>query len=155
LALVPFVELVYQDESGSAAALKLFLAASSTVAAAVSASDALAAAVAPITGGVLVRRRIVYQMRPDDPGSPEAGTSIKRQGVFFFDCGSAASDAIVTVPGIRDELLVTSGPSEGVEIDATLSAITTFVDELIADGATNPFAEAITSLVLAYRQSRV
>jgi hypothetical protein len=154
-ALLPVVELVYQDESGSSAALTIRLDASSTVAAAVIASAALAAVVAPITGAVLVRQRIKYEMRPEAPSLAELGSSIKRQGAFFFDCGSDIPLALVLVPGIRDAILVTTGFDAGISIDVSLTAVTTFVAALLDNGMTNPFGDAASSLSVAYRQSRV
>jgi hypothetical protein len=103
---------------------------------------------------VLVRQRIVYKVKPDTTSAAAFGSSIKRAGVFFFDCGSLVPPAVVTIPGIVDSVLITIGPASGIEIDQTNADINTFVSSLFDNGVTNPFADALVELVTAYRQSR-
>lgn len=153
--LTPKVELVYQDASGSTAALTFRVAPGSTVSEAVTAAEALAASVSSLTGAVLVRRRIRYEARPDSPGVAAAGSSITHTGAFYFDTGSDIPGAIVTVPGFNDALLLTGDPCCPFCIDRENADILTFVDALVAAGICNPFGDACTILTMAYLISRV
>jgi len=149
------VELVYQDETGSTAALTFNVPASSTVAAAASSANDLAAVVASITGCVLVRRRITYRLREDDMPSPEDGASITRRGVFYYAVDPPSPDGLVEIPGIKDSVFLTDGPTAGYQIDRDNADIIAFNDAVLAIGACNPFGDAFTALVIAILESRV
>lgn len=153
--VTPKVELVYSDESGSTAALTFSFPIGSTVATALSASEALGAVVAFLTGCTLVRVRIKYTYHRDDMSTPDDGASVARRGMFFFDCGTDNPPAVIEIPGLRDDFYVTSGVGEGILIDTANTTIADFVTAIEAGNYCNPFADDIVSLAAAYRQSRV
>lgn len=155
LATTPTLDLVLMDETGSTAAVSVHLPLGTTVSAADAAATALASVVASITGCVLIKQRIVYKLVAEIPGAAAIGSSITRAGVFYFDTTSETIDAVITVPGITDDVLVTTEPGLGVLIDLENADIVSFVDILIASGVTNMLGDAVTAIVTAYRQSRV
>lgn len=155
--LVPtaLVELVYSDGSGSNGALTLHTSAAHTVAEIASEALALGAIVASITGCVLVRLRIKYTVRIDDSPPAAIGSSVKRRAVLFLNTTDTTPLALVEILSPLDSIFLTLGPSAGYEIDASNADVTAFVVELIAEGATNVFGDAISSYNAGYLQSRV
>lgn len=153
--LTPVVELVLRDESGSQSAVTIHIEVGSTYATADAWASALASVVLSITGCELVRQRIQYRAVNDTPIPAADGSSIKRCGVFIFETEDEERQALIEVPGIPDYLLVTEEPGAGVLIDTTNDDVADFL--LLIEGgiATNPFADDITVLATAYRQSRV
>lgn len=149
------IELVYQDETGSRAALTVSVPASSSVATAVSAGSALAAVVAPLTGAVLVNLRISYQMWPETSTPAEDGSSIVRRGVWYFAPLSSGPYELIEVPGIREELFITIEPDTGLIVDSTLAQVIAFNDAITTGIATNVFGDDLDAFIVAYRQSRV
>lgn len=143
------------DKSGSTGALTVHIPTSSTVAEAHSAALALWASVTPLTSCVLVKVRIKYKMREEAIATPDAGASIKRRGVFIYECGDGVPLALIEIPGIKDAVLSTVPPTDGYLIDAADAGVIAFDDAVISGLFTNPFADDIASLVTAYLQSRV
>jgi len=153
--ICPTIELVLLDESGSTGSITFHVPFGSTVTEAAASASALAAVALSVTDCVLVRQRIRYQYKSDDTSAAEPGSSIKRAGVFIFANADDATQTLVSVPGIRDEVLETEEPGTGVIIDTSLSSVSDFISALFDAGIVNPFDVAIASLVAAYRQSRV
>lgn len=143
------------DETGSTAAVNLHCEPGSTVEEIDAAATALASIVLSITGCVLVRQRIIYRLVIDVPTPAAIGSSIKRCGVFFWLCGDEGEPAVTSLPGIVSDVLVTEGASAGIEIDLSNADVSAFIAEMLFQGTTNPFGDAITAIVTAYRQSRV
>jgi hypothetical protein len=155
IALVPIVEMIYQDASGSTAALTFRVPIGSTVSTALGAANALGAVVAPLTGCTLVKLRIKYILREAEPATPADGSSVKRCGVFIYDNIDTTHQALIKVPGILDSVLRTDEPGAGVLIDTDNSDIAVFDGVVVADGFCDPFGTDLGTLVAAYRQSRV
>lgn len=149
------IELVYLDASGSSGAVSVSIPVTSTVSEAEASASALASVLASLTGCVLVRQRIKYII-VRDPSTPAAlGSSIKRCGALFYTTVPEAPDAIVVIPGINSDVFLTDGCMAGIRIDATNAGITAFTDALIANGATNIFADAISGYFAGMLESRV
>lgn len=155
LAFKPMIELVYNDASGSTAMLTAWLQADTTVAAADDAIGVLSAALASLTGCTLVRTRIVYKFRADTPAVAEIGSLITQQGVFMYDCTVDGPGFILSVPGLVDDVIITTGVLAGIGIDTSDSRVTDLTDVLIENDCTNAFADTITALATAFVQSRV
>lgn len=153
--LLPSLELVYRDASGSHAAVEIRLKSGTTYAAADAGAISLASALASLTEAVLVRQRIRYRVVTDEITTAELGSSIKRCGVFIWACIDDEHQALVSLPSIVESVIVTTEPGAGVLIDTSDALVIAFTDELIAQGVTDPFANEISSLIAAYRQSRV
>jgi hypothetical protein len=143
------------DETRSTAAVSVRLELGSTVTDADAAATALASVVLPVTGCVLVRQRVVYKFVAETPEAAAAGSTIKRSGVFIFDCVDDEHQALIEIPGILDSVLVVTEPGVGVLIDTSNADVAAVIEELVAEGVCDPFGNEIASLAAAYRQSRV
>jgi len=148
------LELQYVDETGTKGATTVKYPLGTTVAFMEAQATALASLIAPITGCVLIRQRIIYKAVQTPRDAPDTGSAVKSQGVFFFSTGDDTPLELLSVPGIEAEVISNAEPGAGVAIDTDNAAIIAFVDAVTANGFTNPFGEAITALVTAYRQSR-
>jgi hypothetical protein len=154
-ARLPRLELVYLDGSGSRGAITLNLKPGTTVAAADVGANALASVVASLTDAELVRSRLQYRFVNEAYTIGAIGSAVKRCGVFIYECAGIDQQALIEVPSIRETLLLTSGPSAGVEIDREDAGVIAFNDLMVSVGACNPFVALIETLLIAYRQSRV
>jgi hypothetical protein len=154
-ALTPIIELQYQDETSSKAALQVKVPIGTTYSAADAAATALASVVASITGCVLVRQRIIYKAVQSPKLMAATGSSIKRQGVFIFEHNEDGNQELIGIPGILDSVLATEEPGAGVLIDLTNTDVIAFISAYIGLNWCNPFGISQETLVTAYRQSRV
>jgi hypothetical protein len=118
-------------------------------------ATALASILLPLSGASLVAIRIRYRSAFEEPVPATGDTPITRTGIFFFDCGGELPDALISVPAIKDDVLVSSGPSAGVEIDTTNGYVSSFIAAVVENGVSSPFGDDIASFVIAYLQSRV
>jgi len=148
------IELVYLDASGSTGAVTMHASAAQPVTEIAAQAEALAAIIAPICDCELVRSRIKYKVVQEDVPPAAIGSSVKRQGAFFFDTSDDTPIGIVSIPGISNDVIEVAGVRVGYGIDVSNSDVVAFLDELIAINATNSFGDAITSLRDAYVQSR-
>jgi len=153
--LSPRLELIVRDATGSQGAILLNLQPATTVAEADTFLSGGVSAFLALTGCTLVATRLVYKVEVDIPSPAADGSTIKRTGVFVFDCADDTHQTLVAVPGILDSVLVTTEPGAGVLIDTELADVGDFLTELFSVPITDPFANDIASLVAAYRQSRV
>lgn len=118
-------------------------------------ASALASIIAPITGCVLIRQRIIYKAVAVPKPATLDSSPVKRRGVFIFRDGSGGAQALVEVPGILESTLSTDEPGAGVLIDLSNADIAAVVSSIEAGIWVTPFGEDIVSIVTAYRQSRV
>jgi len=149
------VELVWQDETGSTASTMLSAPSSSTLDDIDAAATALASIIAPLTGAVLVKIRIKYRSQTVPRTEPVDSTPIARSGVFYFSVDPPSPDGLVNVPSIKESVISDVEPFAGVAIDRDNTAVIALSNAILAGGVTNPFGDAFTALVAAYRQSRV
>lgn len=149
------VELVWQDESGSTAVTTTYAPSSSTVSEIDAFATAFASILLPLTDAVLIKQRIKYVWVPDSPAVASGSNPITHTGLFFFSTGSSTPDGAVAIPGIIDDIILTSGPCSDVCIDLEDSDVIAFSDAVIAAGFSNPFGDVFTALFAAYVQSRV
>lgn len=153
LVVTAVLELVYLDASGSTGAATLHVSSVETVSSIDAQASALASIIASVTDCVIVRQRIKYKVLQVEPPPAAIGSSVKRVGGFYLSTSSTTPDAVILIPGISDAILETSGVRAGYGIDVSNSDVIAFVSELLAMGATNPFADAITALDDAYLES--
>lgn len=151
---LPVLELQYVDDTGTKGTTTVKYPIGTTVAVIDAQATALASLIAPITGCVLIRQRIIYKAVVTPRPVPDVGSTIKRQGVFLFSVDPPSPYGLIAVPGILEEVLSDVEPFAGYAIDRDNAAIINFVDTVIAGDLTNPFGDALTSLAAAYRQSR-
>lgn len=151
---LPVLELQYVDEVGTKGATTVKYPLGTTVAFMEAQATALASLIAPITGCVLVRQRIIYRAVTNPRAVPDVGSTVKAQGVFIFSTGDDTPMELIGVPGIEQEVISNVEPGSGVAIDVTNSDVIAFVDSVLAGGFSNPLGNAVVALVAAYRQSR-
>lgn len=154
LDLTPKAEIVYRDASGSTAALTLHFPHDTAVTAAFDASMALGAVVASLTGAVLLRLRIKYQTRVETRTAADEGASIARCGAFFFSTSDDTALGIITIPGIKSDIILSTGIGAGVLIDLSNADVTAFLAVATNGDYTDVFGDVMGELVAAYRQSR-
>jgi len=153
-AQLPVLELQYVDETGTKGATTVKYPLGTTVAVIDASATALASLIAPITGCVLIRQRILFKAVTNPRDVPDTGSTVKSQGVFIFATSDETPLELIGIPGIEAEVISDVEPGAGVAIDVTNSDIVAFLDACLAGVYSNPFGDAITSLVAAYRQSR-
>lgn len=155
LQVTALVELVWRDGTGSTAVTQLRAPSSLTVAEIDTAASAFVSILAPLTNCVLDKIRIRYLSEYSDPVILTGGSPITRTGIFFFSTGPSTPDSLLSVPAIKDAVVVASGPGAGVQIDLSNSDVIAFADAVVDSGISNPFADVFISLFAAYIQSRV
>lgn len=107
----------------------------------------------PLTDGVFIRQSVVFSgVEAPRPFAP-AGADSSRVGGLIFSCDTGELD-IVEVHGIKDSLLIMTGPGAGLLIDRTQPAIEALVSELTSGFWCNPFGYTIELLESAYLQIR-
>jgi hypothetical protein len=149
------IELVYRDASGSNGAVTIHVPPDTTYADADVGAMALASVLASLTGGTLVKQRIKYLIVRDPTTVPLDGSDVVHRGAFVFADAADNAIGLCEVPGILDRTLLTSGPCADVCIDLSNSDIADFIDAIITNGATDPFATPFDHIFSAYVQSRV
>jgi len=116
---------------------------------------AFAAFVAPLTGCVLVRQRIIYKTVTTPRTVPDVGSISKQCGIFFLEDETEQSQLLIQVPGFKSDLLETDGDGAGILIDTTNEDVVSFLELVASLPIVNPFNVDCDNLVIAYRQSRV
>jgi hypothetical protein len=149
------VELVYRDETSSQGSVQLNFPISSTYAEVETGANAFISAFAVLTSCVLVEMRIRYRYQQDTRLMAADGSSIKHTGVFLFAVDPPAPNAIISVPGILDSTLLTTGPLAFYQIDRSNVDVAAFIDVIVSNDITNQFGDDITACIVAALQSRV
>jgi hypothetical protein len=144
-----------QDETGSTAAITLFASSSLEYADIDTALTGVVSIFASLSGATLITQRVRFKWVPDEPVTASGSTPIARTGIFFFSTGVSTPDSLVSIPSLKDSVILTTGPSEGVGIDLFNSDVISFADAIVTSGISNPFADVFTNLFAAYLQSRV
>jgi len=153
--VLPVVELQWQDATGSKGTTTV--KAPLDTARAILDVDALSLAsfIAPITGCVLTRIRVLYKAVAVPRTDAITGTSVISAGMFFFESADGVNQLLFQVPGILDSKLVSSGDGAGVLIDVTDSDVIALIEQFQSLDMCNPFGVVCDALVTAYRQSRL
>jgi len=149
------VELLWQDETGSTASMTLSIPSSLTYDEIAADAEALAALVVPLTGAALTGIRVRYRSALGTLIPADDSTPITRVGAFYFDTQPDEPDTIITVPAIKDSIILVDEPMAGVGIDRQNPDVEAFVTAVIGSNLSNPFGDVITALIAAYRVSRV
>lgn len=148
------LELQYVDETGTKGTTTVKYPLGTTVAVIDASATALASLIAPLTGCALIRQRIIFKAVQEPRDVPDTGSLIHNAGVFFFSNGELQPMTIVSVPGILESVLKTTGVTAGYEIDDTNGDVSAFL-VLVEDGIyTNPFGDDVIQLEAAFRESR-
>lgn len=151
---MPVLELLYVDETGTKGTTTVKYPVGTTYAVVDADAAVLASLIAPLTGCVLMRQRIIFKAVAIPRLEPIPGSSVIQSGVFIFSDGTADNLNLFEVPGILDSILETTGNGAGVLIDLTNSDVIALIDAYIAADLTNVFGTVCETLEAAYRQSR-
>lgn len=88
------------------------------------------------------------------PLEAQAESDVRRTGVFIFSTATEDQYAIVVVAGLRETVLMTTGPAAGIAIDLAEPSVAAFVALLTNGTWVNKFGHVITALESAYLQVR-
>jgi len=150
LTNLPTAQLSFRlkDASGSIGRFVVHVPYATLAAAAITAADAISAAVAAITDCVVLGYELTYAKNETDPGDPVAGSRVEEKGVFIWRTANARSTRF-EVPAIKDSLLNPDG-----SIDTTAALVVALVDVVTGVGAIFAGADGsdITSLLEAYQR---
>ena len=137
-----------KDASGSNGSVIVHVPYGTLAAAAVTAADAIAAAMSALSDAVIVGYSLTYSKFDDAPGTPVAGSRVEEKGRFVWRQANARLTSF-NIPAIKDSLLTPSGKID--QADLLVAALTTVVTDVGsifcgADGSD------ITSLFEAYQR---
>lgn len=142
---LPAAELLISFRDGSEAVGRLYanVGGATEVAPARAAVEQLAGLVAAATGCAVVGYSITWKTHISDeraaPGPPAAG-----RAVFVFSTTEPDEYAVLSVPGVRDELV------SGWEIDPTQEPIAELVEAIVDGIWVNQFGYDITALEVSF-----
>ena len=151
---LPQLRVTWLDGSGSTAECRFTINGMLSVATIEGAATGLVAALSAMTDAVFMQQEIVYTAVPSSGAFGTITGDVLRNGVFIFQDDGSEDIGLVEVPGIKDDLLETSGWGAGVLIIQSDSRVLDFVSVLHDNNCSNPFAVALGELAMAYRQSR-
>jgi hypothetical protein len=143
------------DETGSTSAVVVNVPSSSSIAIMDANATALASLIAPMTDAVLVKIRHSYRTVYEVDISEAGSSPIVFAGMFFFTDFEGSHIGVVTVPGIKDEFIDTTGVGAGVLINTSADEVFAFVEYMRTNDFTTPMGDFFFFLKAAYRQSRV
>lgn len=152
---LPILELQYIDETGSKGVVLMQSPLGTTYDEMDASATAFASILAPLTGCVLVRQRIIFKAVAVPRVAADIGSFIKHRGVFYFASSDDNFVTLVEVPGLLDSTLMATGNGTGVLIDLDNPDVAALVTTIIATPITDPFGNEMAHILAAYRQSRV
>lgn len=151
---LPFIRLSLLDASDSTAGVQSCIRSGSTVADGEGALITFTDVIGALSDASIVYRYLIYCGVEDPQPAPPGAAPAAGAGVFVFSCEEPDAYAMVEVPGIRSDLLLSAGPGAGVLIDTTASDVVSFVNTLITGIFCNPFGVQLAALESAFYQWR-
>jgi hypothetical protein len=145
--------LSFIDDSDSIGNMSFWLADGVDLATAESEAATIRPLLEACSGAVVIRQSVVFSAVESPRPEASAGADSSRVGGLIFSCDTGELD-ITEIHGLKDELLITTGPGADLLIDRTNSAIIDLVDELISGPWCNPFAYDMLALEAAFLQIR-
>jgi hypothetical protein len=119
-------------------------------AAAITAADAISAAVTLITGCVVLGYKLTYAKSETTPADAAVGSRVEDKGVFVWRTADGRTTRF-TVPGILDSVLNVDGSIDRTNVDIiALDAVVTGVGAIFAGAS----GSDITALLEAYQAFR-
>lgn len=149
----PQVSYTVQDVTGSSGRIRLNFKRNIDAATAMAAVSVLRGHLTPLTGCTFTRQSVVYSAVEQTPAAP-ANVHVSRMGVFVFSTTAANQYAVIELPGLRDSMLMTTGPGYGILIDQSKPEIGAFIAEMISGRWCNRFGYVITECESAMLQLR-
>jgi hypothetical protein len=151
---LPILELQYVDFTGSKGTVTMRAPLGTTYAEMDASAITLASIIAPVTGCTLIRQRIIFKSVVVPKPATDDSSPIVRSGAFFFASSDDDNQALAIVPGLLEDLYVTTEPGAGVLIDIENADVVAFIATALDVPITDPFGVAMDHIVAAYRQSR-
>jgi hypothetical protein len=151
----PILELQYLDASGSKGTVLMKAPVGTSYEDMDVSATALASIIAPLTGAVLMRQRIIYKSVVDPRVAADDSSPIEHAGVFYFASDDDEHQTLVKVPSFLEELYVTTEPGNGVLIDQSNGYVSSFIAAALETPICDPFGNLMGHIVSAFRQSRV
>lgn len=118
-----------------------------------SAAATLRGLIAACSDAVFIRQSVIFPAVESPHPVAGIGADASRVGGLIFSCDTGELD-IIEVHGLKDEMLMTTGPGAGLLIDRTNPVIVDLVDELTGGIWCNPFGFDLLALESAYLQIR-
>lgn len=144
------LKIDYRDASGSAGSTLFHIPYTTLASVAITAADALSAALNALTDAAIDGYSITYSKTEDTPATPTAGSRVEEKGNFIWRTANGRTTKF-TVPALVDSVLNPSGSIDKANaLIAALVAVVTDVDLVFAsaDGSD------ITALLEAYQSFR-
>lgn len=139
-----------RDASGSTGRMLIHVPYATLAAVAVTAADAISAAVALITGCVVDGYELTYAKAEAAPGTAVAGSRVEDKGKFIWRTADGRTTQF-SVPGILDGVLNIDGSIDRANVDiAALELVVTGVGAIFAGAS----GSDITALLEAYQAFR-
>jgi len=142
------LDFTFVDGSGSLGHSLIHVPYATLAAAAITAADAISAAMALLTDAVVTGYSLTYTKFDDAPGTPAAASRVEKKGFFDWRTSNARTTSF-TIPSILDSLLTPSG-----KIDQTNADIIALVAVVTGTGSIFAGADGsdIVSLIHAYQR---
>lgn len=150
----PYIWYQLLDDSGSLGTQRYHVRRGTQPDTAHQAAASLRARLGVVSGCAFLEQWFVLPAVEVATPDPVAGVVAQRHAVFVFSTDTADQYAIIAVPGLRDELLMASGPGAGVLIDRDNPSVAAFVAELTSGRWCNRFGRVLVELEAAYLQVR-
>jgi hypothetical protein len=142
------LDFTYVDGTGSKGHTLVHVPYATLAAAAITAADAIAAAMVALSDAVIIGYSLTYTKFETEPDAPDAASRVEEKGFFSWRTANARSTTF-TIPAIKDSLLTPSGKID--QSDALVAALIAVVS-----GASTIFAGAdgsdITGILRAYQR---
>lgn len=150
----PYIWYQFADETNSLATQRYHVQRGTAPTAAQQAATQLRGLLLAFSGCTALTQSYVLPAVEIGTANPLAGILAQRHAVFVFATATAGQYAIIAIPGVRDDMLTTSGPGAGVLLDVSNIVVAGFVFELTSGAWCNKFGHVLTELITAYLQVR-
>lgn len=144
---LPAAEVIIslRDASASVGRVSLYIADSTTIAAARAATQGLLGPLSALTGCAIVGYSVIYSTHLNDARG--TGPQLKAyRGIFVWTCDQVDERAVTYLPGIKTELI------DAQTQEVRQSLIADLVSAVTSGPFINPFGYDITELETAYLQ---
>jgi len=109
--------------------------------------DNISLPLSSICKGAFTRQSVTISYRNDAAGLPDAGSDCTKVAIFVFTTDIEGEYAEIEVPAIKDEYIVSTGDTAGLEVDITHPSVIAFVDALTSGVWVSLFGYDIFELV--------
>lgn len=150
----PYIQFQLVDDSESLATQRYHVHRGTQPATAHNAATNLRGRIGAMSGCAFLQQSYVLPAVEVATPNTIPGVVTQQYAVFVFSTTEIGQYAIIAIPGVRFELLMTTGPGAGVLLDTEHAAVAALVAELTNGSWCNQFGYILTELEAAYRQVR-